>query len=328
MTDLHAQLRPQELHAQYQQLQIATLASLFAGAEGWPVRPCPLCGATTHALVVDRGNRRYVRCASCSLVFLHALPPLAAIQDYYQRSAASSFFHEHILAVSEAGRRDRVFRPRLARLAEFGVKNPGKLLDVGCSIGTFVDLARENGWQAVGYELNAKAVAVAHGHARAVFSSWPEVELAVSPPFHVITAWEVIAHLETPQIQVAEYLQRLRPGGVFILTTPNVEALEYQVLGDSHSNFDFPFLQFFSVHTIRRLLDSVGARLVHIETPGQMDVETIRNHYIGNKTDLTPPFIELFLSDTPTAQQFRQAFQQALVASHASGHMLVVATVD
>jgi len=96
----------------------------------------------------------------------------------------------------------------------------GKILDIGCGVGYFLRVARERGWVVAGVDLDRAAVDIARQHSIDV--CWETVEeMSFSDnEFDVVTLFNVIEHLPTPQIALEKIWRVLKPRGLFVLETP------------------------------------------------------------------------------------------------------------
>ena len=104
-------------------------------------------------------------------------------------------------------------------------RQTGKLLDVGCSYGFFLDEARRQGWQVVGMEPAQDQAAWARQHLEL-----PVVDDLESPElephsFDVLTIWDVIEHIEDPHSFLKRCHTLIRPGGALLVKTPNADGL-------------------------------------------------------------------------------------------------------
>jgi ubiquinone/menaquinone biosynthesis C-methylase UbiE len=113
-------------------------------------------------------------------------------------------------------------------------KRPSVYVDIGCGVGDLVQLVARRGIFSIGVDTSANLIELAR--ARATLISFPQPEFrvatAASMPVEagsadVATLIEVIEHLDEPTIDetLAEAQRILRPGGTFIVTTPNAEDL-------------------------------------------------------------------------------------------------------
>jgi 2-polyprenyl-6-hydroxyphenyl methylase/3-demethylubiquinone-9 3-methyltransferase len=120
--------------------------------------------------------------------------------------------------------------------AEGLVRKPDgpRLLDVGCGGGLVAEPFARLGARVVGIDGDAQAVRVARDHAA-------EIELAVDyrvgavedlkdDQFDVVTALEIIEHVDHAEVFVTEVARRVREGGIIFISTLN-RTLKSLVLG-------------------------------------------------------------------------------------------------
>jgi 2-polyprenyl-3-methyl-5-hydroxy-6-metoxy-1,4-benzoquinol methylase len=97
-----------------------------------------------------------------------------------------------------------------------------RLLDVGCACGELLALARQRGWDVHGVELSPQAAASAQKQHQLPVSIGPlEEQNGQLGTFDVIVATDVIEHVPSPRQFVRSVYDRLKPGGLAILETPN-----------------------------------------------------------------------------------------------------------
>lgn len=112
---------------------------------------------------------------------------------------------------------------------------PAEVLDVGCGYGSFVLVARQHGYRAVGIDLAPTEVAFARERlAQERPDDDPDdayrLHSATTLPFpddsfDAVTMWNVLEHLEDRATAIAEAGRVLRPGGSLYLVAPNYAAL-------------------------------------------------------------------------------------------------------
>lgn len=104
-------------------------------------------------------------------------------------------------------------------------RQTGKLLDVGCSYGFFLDEARRHGWRVVGVEPALAQGAWARKHLGLQVVEDLESQELEPHSFDALTLWDVIEHIEDPHGFLKRCLPLIRPGGALLLKTPNAEGL-------------------------------------------------------------------------------------------------------
>ena len=102
---------------------------------------------------------------------------------------------------------------------------PGRVLDVGCHIGLFLEVARKSGWDAWGVEPSSWAADRAHARGlQVIHGALTESDLPCDS-LDAVTMWDVIEHLNDPLGALRHCLGLLKPGGVIAVCTMDVEAL-------------------------------------------------------------------------------------------------------
>jgi len=149
----------------------------------------------------------------------------------------------------------RTFRKRL-REVEIQAGRKGKLLDVGCATGFFLEIAGQLGWEAKGIEISAFACEFARRHMSVdiMCGSLAQAEL-IPESFDVITMWDFIEHCPDPSTELAHAHRLLKPGGLLALTTPNISSVSARIWGARWMGIkQGEHLYYFSPATIKRLL--------------------------------------------------------------------------
>jgi SAM-dependent methyltransferase len=143
---------------------------------------------------------------------------------------------------------------------------PGRLLDVGCATGEFLARARELGWDAYGIDLSKSAVQYAREHWHLAVS---RNELRDAPfldgSFDAITLWNVFEHLFDP-IESVEAMDRLLvPGGIVVMTVPNLDSIDHGLFGRWWSGYDVPrHLHVFSLPALHAVFAKRGFEMVDL----------------------------------------------------------------
>jgi SAM-dependent methyltransferase len=111
------------------------------------------------------------------------------------------------------------FIRRLDALERHGAR--GRLLDIGCGDGLFLQIARARGWDGHGLEFNpglaAEASPLAPGK---IIRSSAEILAFADDTFQAVTLIHVLEHLDAPRGAIREARRILRPGGLLYVAIP------------------------------------------------------------------------------------------------------------
>lgn len=232
---------------------------------------CAVCGGQANVPLVVRNGHQVVRCRQCRLVFVSPRPRSRAPVDALYTD--ESYSAGQVSKASSAGRM-REAGWRLDRLERF-VRRRGRLLDVGCSAGSFLVAARERGWDVRGIDVSPAAITHAHqAHGLDVSVGTLEESGLARHSFDVVTVFECIEHMLNPRAALRAASSLLRDGGLLVITTPNVDGfvprVTYWTLGRTLGAWEHPtpphHLYQFSRRTLTALLRDAGFGITSCET--------------------------------------------------------------
>jgi 2-polyprenyl-3-methyl-5-hydroxy-6-metoxy-1,4-benzoquinol methylase len=209
-------------------------------------------------------------CRDCGLA--RSRPPVALedIEDLYREVEDPEYF------ASELERRS-AFRAALARLENIDPRGPrGKLLEIGSSVGLFLDEARRAGWDAFGIEPSRWAAESARARGLSVFNGTLEEFVLDGGLFDVVVSWDVWEHLEDPVAAMRRAYELLRPGGLFVFTTVNLGGLGRRLFRGRWPWFMRMHLHYFTRESLTRLVRSSGFELLSTST----EAKTLKLGYV------------------------------------------------
>lgn len=147
------------------------------------------------------------------------------------------------------------------------LRNPplreGKLLDVGCGYGTFLNSAKNLGFEVWGIDISESLIRAAKKfyHLENIFPlTLDKFIVNYKPPlFDVITLFEVFEHLTNPHEIICLIKKILKKNGYLVLTVPNLERF-----GNRKELWDMPPHHFFRwrYKTLKDFLNREGFSIV------------------------------------------------------------------
>ena len=158
-------------------------------------------------------------------------------------------------------------------------KNPARALDYGCGNGWFANWMSQKGFDTAGVDISPSGIEqarIAFPHVAFTTDVSPE-SLARLGPFDLITSIEVIAHCYKPAEELARIRAVLRPGGIFILSTPYHGYLKFLALAatgrmEQHLDTSWAgaYVHYFTPNSITKLLSGAGFAEITIARVGRI----------------------------------------------------------
>jgi SAM-dependent methyltransferase len=249
---------------------------------------CNLCGTELGPelpAIWEKDGFDIIRCWSCGLVFRRDLPApdevVTIYRDGYFRRESDGDAQGYAHYLRDEPEHRLTARKRLDRIQR--AVPTGRLLDVGCAAGFFVDEAVRRGWDAEGIDVSPGMTA--WGRERlgldlvtGLFQRAMHPEAALD----CVTMWDYIEHSIDPAADFARAACVLRPGGRLFLSTGDISAVvarlsgrRWHLLTPRHHNF------YFSPRTLRDYLRRHGFEVLSVTRPSASYSYRYVTHKLG-----------------------------------------------
>jgi SAM-dependent methyltransferase len=203
-------------------------------------------------LLLTKDDYNIYQCSKCGLAFTYPQP--AALDEQYD----GAYFDLY--------RQRRSFRLRRGDARLRGIellRQPGSLLDIGCSLGYFIEAANARGWYGCGVEISPQASQYAR-------ELGLEVEtgdlLDVGYPaasFDCVTMWDVLEHVPDPTAHMLEVNRILVDGGLVVIGTPNLGHFRFRMKPENWRHLKpSEHVYYFTKSSITQLLNKTGFEMV------------------------------------------------------------------
>lgn len=197
-----------------------------------------------------------VACRGCGLQFVNPRLKSALVVDSYRAGTDEAF-------VSQARSREDTFARSLQTIEHHAGGRRGRILDVGTAGGACLKAAKDRGWDVDGCEPNRWLCEWArHSYGIDVRPGTIFEQGYPDEAFDAVSLWDVLEHTTDPPAVVDECARVMRPGGLLILTYPDIGSWAARVMGRSWVFLLSVHLYYFTRHTMTRLLNDRGFKVV------------------------------------------------------------------
>jgi 2-polyprenyl-3-methyl-5-hydroxy-6-metoxy-1,4-benzoquinol methylase len=259
-------------------------------------RPCPSCEATDPTVLFLKDGFPHGRCSSCGLVYVAPIITEEAVMKFYEKESS---WTEVLFSEEQVDLDVRKFVYGLDLIEENCLS--GRILDIGCGPGFFLQEARERGWLVEGMEMNERCVERLKQLDIPVCTDPLEHSDLEPETFNAVAMWEVLEHLRHPRQALDQVYNLLKPGGILLICVPNFASLVNRIMHEKAGTFaGYSHVNFFEASTLKHLQEECGFDVIEMETV-ITELGTINNYlnfanpYLGDSELalplLTPDYI-------------------------------------
>ena len=231
------------------------------------ISTCQVCGSSERTLKFEDAPYKDFTCSNCSFVYVSPRLTGQALLDVYNETYWKSDNPKergYADYAKESALYLKTYRKRMKLVSKW-LPKAGRILDVGCAAGYFLQVAQQHGHDVHGVELSeaiAKQAIDSLGPER-VFNGFLDDAVAArnwqDQSFDLVTIWDVIEHVPEPQSLLASIKKLIKPGGKLLLETQNVDSKLANRLGKRWHHYKHDeHLYHFNPSTISKLLSDCG----------------------------------------------------------------------
>ena len=225
-------------------------------------RSCPVCESQDEVFMFHKAGGTYVKCAECGMVYLNPVFKDDYLTEYYMNNHT---VQSETVENDPTGFYRRIYSKGLDAIG-FDLQKGKDLLDIGCSSGFFLDLARERGFDTYGVELNEAEMNMAREKGHKVYNELLDA-IDFSTKFDAVTLWDVFEHIKDGKKYIETIKRILKEGGVLFMQIPSADSLAAKIMHEKCNMFDgLEHVNLYGVETIKRLAKSCGMEIISMET--------------------------------------------------------------
>lgn len=199
-------------------------------------------------------DAKVLKCRSCGLAYLFPKPDADYLHKAYETMEDSLYLAEEKGRAKSA----RLLLNKLSR-----IKKTGRLLDIGCASGIFLNEAKKLGWDVYGVELSSWAVNYAkENFGIGIFRGNLKDAKFPAGYFDAIVMLDSIEHLMDPLGCLTEAGRVLRDDGLLFISTPDIGSLLSRLMGRYWVGIKQSHLYYFNKRIISKILNDIGFKAV------------------------------------------------------------------
>lgn len=219
---------------------------------------CLVCGSGKLKALSGFEKHHLVKCSSCGFVFCKPIPSKEELDKVYEGYGRNDYLSDLTI---------KAYEKVLDAMERYRKTN--RLIDVGCGIGYFLEVAKRRGWEVYGTEFTEEAVQICEAKGVSMHLGVLNPSNYQPESFDVITSFEVIEHINNPREELGHFNRILRKGGLVYCTTPNFNAVERHMLKADWNVLGYPeHLSYYTPSTLKRVFKESGFKAQKVETTG------------------------------------------------------------
>ncbi len=189
---------------------------------------CPICNDTKYKVVYkgyqyvnDRNenkNFQIIKCSNCGLSRNYPLPYLddVSAEVYQDFSYIDPYINAELW--------NKFFMPMINKIKKY--KQKGTILDIGCSSGYLLKLAKDNGFNTYGVELNPQAAKYGNDNYNLnILNKDLSAANFDNNYFDIIVCSQLMEHIVNPEHLLSEIYRVMKNDGILIIDSPNYNGL-------------------------------------------------------------------------------------------------------
>ncbi|OGD54665.1 hypothetical protein A3J78_00335 [Candidatus Beckwithbacteria bacterium RBG_13_35_6] len=229
---------------------------------------CRFCHQPSLTKFLTSKKRILVQCKNCSLVFFYPFPSKKQIKAIYTTKAFGVFNPQDKTKagydnyLTEERLWQAFFKKRLKLIKKY--KNKGKLLDLGCGVGTFLLEARQAGFYPYGVDIMEFAVKLCRKRGlKTVFQNDFSKLKFLKMSFDVITIQHTLEHLSDPLSLLRQARTLLKSKGILLVSVPDRKSIIATLMGKFwYDYYHYQHLYFFESKTLSNYIKKAGFKIL------------------------------------------------------------------
>ena len=217
-----------------------------------------ICSSKDLFLLEKYKSAHLCKCKNCGFVFSENIPSESELNNFYDGYGRADYLSPITI---------KRYNELLDKFELF--RKTGKIIDVGCGIGYFLEIAKQRGWEVYGTEYTDEAFEICTRKGIKMNLGKLDPNNYDSEMFDIITSFEVLEHINNPIEEISNFSEILRKEGLVYLTTPNFNSLLRYKLNEKYDVITYPeHLSYYTPKTINNVFKKLNFRKLKLQTTG------------------------------------------------------------
>ncbi len=271
---------------------------------------CNICKHSSFKTIYIFKDYSVIECQNCHTLCRDIVLEINESKQLYTKEYFCNLQKDYFFNHKEL--REKIFNDAIKLINNFSPQK-GKLLELGCAIGTFLKIAERHGYEAEGVELSEYAADYAIRNEKLKVHNCDLLDAKfISNSFDVIVMGDVIDHCETPNEIMQESHRILKPNGIVVMYTVMDDSLLFKFANYIYK-LTFGIIKkfcqkahpvnhshYFSIKTFRHLIElnkfevifqkgvNLGGKMLNLDF-GEKKIIGLFNfcsNFIGKKTEM------------------------------------------
>jgi SAM-dependent methyltransferase len=220
---------------------------------------CPFCDGKSEKIVLEnisKYGKKYnvFECLSCQTWITSPNPSMEELSKLYSTGNYRAKTGKRFIPILEKIIHFLTVRKR-NRIKEY--VSGGRILDIGCGRGLFLNLMEQDGWIITGHEFDEKSASYAINNYGIDVHTGDLKGKFEEESFDVVNINHVLEHMKKPGETLSECNRILKKGGLLVVAVPNIDSLQAKFGKKAWFQLDIPFhLYHFSSKGLVGLIES------------------------------------------------------------------------
>ncbi|MFA8451274.1 MAG: methyltransferase domain-containing protein [Bacteroidales bacterium] len=271
------------------------------------IKNCPICKSKkidlwmqTQDFFLTGEDFQISICNECGFKFTNPRPDIKNLGGYYKSDAYISHSNSNKGLINGIYQfvRQYTLAKKYQQITNY--KKSGKMLDIGCATGEFLNFHKDKGFEVVGVEPDQDARKQAEENYNIQVFDEEFLNQAEENSFDVISMWHVLEHVPDLELRVQQLSRLLKPDGLLIIAVPNINSWDAKKYGRHWAALDVPrHLYHFNQENIKQLFEQHSFEL-HKTKPMPFDsfyVSILSEKYKCTSLQLIRAFVTGFVSN-------------------------------